>query len=306
MMKTGSSGIPSFRFRPTGYGLLFFLVLAAITVGALNYHANLGLLLAFLLTSIAAVSVLHTYHNLRGLKVLSASARPVFAGQTAVFELELSAGASETTLVAFSFSGNDKMQANVALGPKRRVAVPAPADRRGVLSPGSLNIDTRYPLGLFACRACLTLDARCLVYPRPLAGAPTVARAPEAADGQNSSSGSGSDDFKGLQPYQPGEPIEHIYWKAYSKGQGLFRKHFAKSTGKALLFDWDAVSGGLEKRLSLLCDAVLKSHRRNLAYGLKLPGRTLFPDRGEAHLKTVLRELALFRLPPDSPDAPPQ
>jgi uncharacterized protein (DUF58 family) len=103
------------------------------------------------------------------------------------------------------------------------------------------------------------------------------------------------DDFNELQTYRPGDPLQHIYWKAFSREQGLHIKGFTETTGTSILFDWDAVEGkNIEYRLSRLCDMVLEANRLNLSYGLKLPDRIIPPASGDAHRQACLKALALY------------
>ena len=105
----------------------------------------------------------------------------------------------------------------------------------------------------------------------------------------------GPDDFRGLIPYQAGHQVGRIAWKALSRGQGLFIKDFAAQAGGFELLDFHAFpSGTTEYRLSRLCGMVLDSDRRQIRFGLQLPGRIIPPSWGSAHTKACLRALALF------------
>jgi len=284
-----------FQLRPTGHGLIFMLILIAMTAGALNYNNNMAFILSFLLGGIAGVSIVRTYQNLTGLLILDATVRPVFAGQSAVFELQVQAQGPPRFAVSFRFAGSEPVRRDIVADQGRRVSVKVAATVRGMLKPGPLLVDTRYPLGLFCCRARIPLAAHCLVYPRPI-GAPLDAlqnRSFSAGEGQ--AVRPGIEDFQGLRPYQPGEPVERIYWKAFSKGQGLYLKYFAQPVGTAIVLDWYAIGGGhTEQKLSFLCDAVLKAHRMNLVYGLNLPGTYIAPDSSAKHRQTCLEALALY------------
>jgi hypothetical protein len=46
--------------------------------------------------------------------------------------------------------------------------------------------------------------------------------------------------------------------------------------------------------LSRLTAWLLAAERLGLAYGLRLPGQQLAPDRGELHLRSALQRLALW------------
>jgi hypothetical protein len=63
-----------------------------------------------------------------------------------------------------------------------------------------------------------------------------------------------------------------------------------------VILDFDRVEiAGTEEKLSRLCDMVLKAHNMNIAYGLRLPGRTIAPDKGEQHKHQCLKALAMFK-----------
>jgi len=286
------------RFRPTGYGVLFGVVVAAMTLGSLNYNNNLGLLLAFLLGAMAAVSLLHTYQNITGLQFLSMAVRPVLAGETAVYELQVCAEALPKESISFSFRHSEATCQDMITRLPRRLTFRIPADQRGWHDPGPLQIETRYPLGLFRLIASVSFGIRCLVYPKPVSGPIAAVQNSVLSGGEGGKELPGIDDFKGLQPYLPGEPVEHIYWKAFSRGQGLQIKRFVDPAGTVIVFDWNSMKGvSVEYKLSRLCDAVLKAHRFNLIYGLNLPGKSILPDSGNSHRQNCLKALALFQAP---------
>lgn len=278
---------------------MFLLVLAAMTLGSINYNNNLGFFLSFLLGSMAAVSLLHAYKNLTGLHVLSVATRPVFAGETAIFELQVRTGATPRVALTFSFPQSEIIRLDVTGDTLRRISVRIATERRGMFNPGPLCIATRYPFGLFKCMADVSLGTHCVVYPKPIPGPPAAHQGYASPQGEGEKRIQGIDDFQELQPYLSGEPIQHIYWKAFARGQGLQIKHFSETAGTLIMLDWNTVKGlHIEQKLSRLCDFVLQAYRFNLKYGLNLPGKTIFPGSGDTHRQVCLRALALFGIPP--------
>ena len=91
------------RIRPTRNGLIFIVLVLAMFLGSLNYNNNLGFLLSFLLGSLAFVSIAHTYKNVAGITIGAAFAKPVFAGQKAVFEFLISGNAATRVRLGFGF-----------------------------------------------------------------------------------------------------------------------------------------------------------------------------------------------------------
>jgi uncharacterized protein (DUF58 family) len=284
-------------WHPTRLGLMFALLVIGILAGAVNYTNNLGFLLGFLLVGVGVVSLFNGYGNLTALTLAAVRAEPVFAGDEAVFELFMRPNGAGAAAVRFALASQPASTAPTDLSPrgtaKIRIRVPAP--RRGLLDPGGVMIISEHPLGLFRFSCRLRPELTCLVYPKPAAEAIMPVRHSADKKGEGKYRGADDDDFQGLRPYRSGDPLQHISWKASARGQGLFTKEFAGTRGATAWLDWDALAwSDPERKLALLCCAVLQAHRGRLEYGLRLPGRVIEPDSGERHQKNCLEALALF------------
>jgi uncharacterized protein (DUF58 family) len=271
-------------------------MLLGMLVGSLNYNNNLGFLLTFLLGSMAFVSVAHTYKNISGLTILSADARPVFAGERAVFRFTVETPAADRYRIGFLFPQAPEERRDLSRGLKSRVDVGVPAPVRGILRPGPLRICSDYPMGLFRVQSKLALQLECIVYPRPKIGPVRWVSERSHPEAEGRLSGSGNDDFQGLKSYTPGDPLQRISWRASSRGQGLFTKDYAGLYGSSFFLDWGALQeADTEGKLSLLCHAVLKACQLNLTYGLKMPGSVIAPATGLTHKNRCLKTLAFFQ-----------
>ena len=284
-------------WQPTRFGLVFALLVTGILAGAVNYANNLGFLLGFLLGGVGAVSLFHGYGNLTALTLAAVRAEPVFAGEEAVFELFTRADGSGAVAVRFALEKQPAATAPMDFSSRGaatvRIRVPAP--RRGLLDPGGVMIISEYPLGLFRFSCRLQPELTCLVYPRPAAEEIMPVWHSDGRKGEGKNRGAADDDFQGLRPYCPGDPLQHISWKASARGQGLFTKEFAGTGAATAWLDWDSVAGSdPERKLALLCHAALQAQRGRLDYGLRLPGRVIEPDSGERHQKNCLEALALY------------
>lgn len=284
---------------PTGYGLLFIGVLFGMLIGSMNYNNNLGFLLTFLLGNMAFVSLFHTHRNLSGLRIHSLRGHPAFAGERAAFEIGLQAGSQPVQSLMLSFDQGGEATADLGAGESRRISLTLPTHRRGRLRPGTLRVETLYPLGLFRAWAVLSTHVEAVIYPRPrYAPLSAFGQASQSGQEQGEPGGPGVEDFEGLRAYQPGDPLRQISWKAFSRGQGLFTKTFVGQKGGFVLLDWQRLrENDVEARLSMLSHLVLAAHQMQMNYGLNLPDQSLPPDRGEAHKHRCLKALALFGLP---------
>ncbi len=287
--------VKSYCIFPGRYGLVFIVVLAGMLAGSVNYSNNLGFLLVFLLGSIVFVSIFYTGGNLDGVEIVSVNAAPVYAGETAVFEFRVAAPFRERPTVSWKFPGSETITLNLSPERENLIRVNIPTRKRGLIRPGVLTVQTSYPLGLFRSWLHFSPDANCVVYPKP---EPVDLKLSGLGEGDEKSGDCktvGAVDFQGLRNYQPGDSLKHIYWKAYSRGRGLFTKIFEAPSGGGLFLDWGAFEGvDEERRLSMLCYMVLKANSLGMEYGLNLPGRSFEPSRGENHKRKCLKALALY------------
>lgn len=281
---------------PTRQGLLFGAALVMMLIGSINYNLSLGYILTFLLAGLGVVSILHTFRNLAHLYVSAGRVAPVFAEETARFEIVLE---NKSGFDRFSLELTCRGATASCDARARRfaqVAVPLKAEKRGWLQLERVTMQTRYPLGLMRAWSYVQPDMRALVYPKPDRSAlPAIRSADES--GESLTAGTGADDFAGLRPYQASDSPRHIAWKAAARGEALLTKTFAGRASSELWFDWNELPPDLsaEARLSRLARWVLLAEERGLRYGLKLPGVAVPLGEGIAHRESCLRELALFR-----------
>lgn len=280
----------------TRYGGLFIVALLGMLMGSINYNNNLGFLFTFLLGSMLLVSLVHSYRNIQGIVLDKLQALPVFETQDAIFEMKLRLLPRQRMAVRFRLDDGKDVMVDRMSGSRMRVSVALPTRKRGRVSPRVLTIISEYPFGLFGFQTTRQLFADCLVYPKPV---PVQNLSMQDLFQAHSAEGVAVDsveDFKGLRTFQNGDAPQHIFWKAFSKGQGLMVKEFMGGAAPRLCFSWEKIKqGDVEKKLSMLCGMVLKAHGMKLTYGIRLPGQLIAPGKGERHKHACLRALALFR-----------
>jgi len=281
---------------PTRHGLVFACVLLLLLAGSINYNLSLGFVLTFLLSAMGINAMIYTFRNLANLRLSGGRARPVFAGESARFVVNVENG-SEADRYSIGLTRDKKEAEFVDVLARTTVAVSVgvPAPRRGILTPGRLTLFTRYPMGLYYAWAYLTLDMHCIVYPRP---APPGLPLPEAASssGEGAEHGRGQEDFSGVRQYHRGDSPRHIAWKVAARDQGLFTKQFAGRAETELWLDWNVLPPGLsvEDKLSRLARWVLDAYAAGLSFGLRIPGRTVDIGTGEMQREHCLEALALY------------
>ncbi|MBB3104420.1 uncharacterized protein (DUF58 family) [Azomonas macrocytogenes] len=281
---------------PTRVGLFFFMAQLLMLLAAINYQNSLAYAVTFLLLSLSIVTILHTWRNLVGLELQAANVAPVFVGGQAMLGLRLESTKYAHRAIALGWSGSEMQLQEVAACSISNAELQLPALARGWLQPGRLRVESRFPLGIFMAWSWVDLEISALVYPRPLSGELPCLSGKDHEDETDGSRAeqAGVDDYRGLRPWQPGDAIRRLDWKAYSRGRGLLVKDFVALTGTELVLDFGKLSGDIEARLSLLCHWVLELDSVGQIFTLVLPGQTIGPNAGQLHREVCLRALALF------------
>ncbi|MBI3575010.1 MAG: DUF58 domain-containing protein [Gammaproteobacteria bacterium] len=283
---------------PTRHGLQFALVLAVLLLAAINYGNGLAYALTFLLASVAVVSMLHTHRNLHRLRISAGACAPVFAGQSAQFEIVLTNDASTPRFgILLSQDNEERGRADVPARGSVSVALGVTARRRGRLPLPPFKLATRFPLGLlYSWSRPIHLQQLCLVYPAPSTPMPFRASPAETLRPEQGLR-PGGDDFIGVREFLPGDSSRHVDWKAFARTGMLAIKQFGGGYQTLVWLDWDALEGlDTEARLSVLCRWVLDAAAAGMHYGLRLPDTTITPDHGETHQHRCLKALALFQV----------
>ena len=291
---------------PSRSGMLFALVLFVMYLGAVNYNLGLGHALVFLLVGLGIVGMLHAFRNLVGLRIGAGRIGPVFAGETAHFELLIENFRADARPAInlqkipdnATFNGTHGVDIDLPPSGVSTVTLQVLTDRRGRLPLGRLIVSTRYPLGLFRAWSYPWLDINCLVYPRPEYLPLPNPRASHLADGHQAVRSENPDDFAGFRRHQPGDSPRHVAWKIFARDTAnapLLVKEFSGGGAIQYWFNWDETPGkDIESRLSILCGWILRAQRADLDFGLSLPDRTLQPSHGMPHVTSALEALALF------------
>jgi len=289
---------------PTRQGLVFSLMLLVMLLAAINYNNNMTFALTFALVALAIISMFHTYANLLNINVMARSNIGCFAGENALFHLQLN-HSDKTLKVQISAQLADKREradapndvSTVTIAPQTSatIDVSKPSVHRGKLPLGRTMFSCHYPFGLFRAWTYVDINSDVIIYPQP---SPTNPPLPfNQSDGDRiDTPESGSDDFHGLRGYQQGDSPRHIHWKSWAQGKDeLVTKQFNRKKSPELWLDWDHLHHpDIETRLEILCRWVLEAHSRDQHYGLKLPGNCIEPGKGDSHRHQCLKALALF------------
>lgn len=281
---------------PSRPGLWFGVLLFIMLLAAINYENNMAFALVFLLTSVFIVTVLHTFANLSGLTLSAAKSQPVFCGDQACIAIHVErSGQQQYFDIHLAWPHSEVVTVSLTDTARQTALLHVPVSQRGWFRPDRLLVESHYPLGLLRAWTWLALDIELLVYPRPLKCPMEYQASVDSVDDGDIVPVVGSDDFYEFKPYQQGDSLKHVFWKAYAKDQDLQTKHYASYREQQLWLNWDWFSGNTEQRLSKLCYWVLQLEKSQDDYGLKLPGIEIEPGHGANHQTRLLTALALYR-----------
>lgn len=289
---------------PSKAGLGLAVLLVAMFIGSINYNLSLGFGLTFLIAACAVIDMHLTFRNLATLHLTAGQALPIFAGENAHFDLQVSEHRGyDRFAIWIGFVGSSPalpLQAiDVAATATTAVKLGLPSVARGWFAAPRIRLSTCFPLGLLRAWSIWYPDTQVLVYPRPETDAPPL---PIADRLQTDGYGlTGTDDFAGIRVYRPGDTPRQLAWRHIARtdvdaGAALISKHFESSSMSDLVLDFNHLPTSLavELRLSRMTHWILEAESRGLPYGFKLGATRLDPGFGPEHRQVCLRALALY------------
>ncbi len=275
--------------------IIFLLFLVGI-----NFQNSLVYIVCFWLIALLVINIFYTYRNLSGLTIKAISAESCFAGEKMVLELEVSRPVKQRkSAIYFGWQNEDLVELNLQEEQSTRIKLSHSSKQRGRFTPPRLDIFTRFPTGLNTAWSYASMDVQGIVYPEPI-------EISQPSDQHNSDDdmtdgreiSGGTSDFAGTREYQPGDSPKHIHWGQYAKTGDLYTKSFVDYESQDIWLDWQSLNiSGTEPRLSHLSAMIIEFHEAHKQYGLRIPGKEIQPNKGEAHKIRCLTALALFGLP---------
>ena len=279
---------------PTRAGLTFGATLVVMLLAAINYQLNLGYALTFLLAGAALVSMHQAHGNLRGLTLHLRPLASGFAGQATQMEVVLTSPSRERHGLGLRFEdrsrfGNASTWCDVPAGGQGSVQLSFEPPTRGWHPAPALVLETLFPFGLFRAWTVWRPAARALAWPQPEQPTPALPHsASRPGDEQTRHRVAGSE-WDGVRPWRRGDTMRQVVWKKVARSGELVSRETSGTGSRALWLDWaEAGTIDTELRLSRLTAWVLQADAEGLDCGLRLPGRELAPQHGEAHRRQAL------------------
>jgi uncharacterized protein (DUF58 family) len=280
---------------PTRGGLAAAAFLFVMLLAGLNYANSLALLLCFMLTGLALVSMHECHRTLAGVQITQAHGESTFAARQGQLILSfMNADTRVRGALQICHPGCDGALFQLEPGGSATARMRFQANRRGRQRIERLKIWTDAPLGLFRAWSWLHLPLDVLVYPAPAGVTTLPGRRGQPRGRPQRAAGGGDDEWAWLRPYQESDSPRGVAWKAYARGAPLMVAQYQAAAGADRVLDFQSLSQlDVEQRLSQLTLWILECERRHEAYALRLPSREIEPGLGGTHQRICLEALAL-------------
>ncbi len=290
-----------------GWVLLGWLL---VTVGiALNRGIDLLWGMAVLLACAIAASLLLPRLQLRGIAVRRLLPQEAVAGQplSLEYEIEVRGGLPRYGLELLDSLGTTAELVPAAylhrLSGRQRLRFLWTPEVRGVRRFGDVLIESRFPLGLSCARRRIALpEQQLVVYP-----AAVPLRSLLVEDGTEpqsklvlSNRRGGHDEFFGLRPYRPGDPLRSVHWRASARLGELLSREYEHQHDRRLWIVLDlsarrhsgaGVRSTAESMFKIAHSLALKARSESLPVGL------LYRDDAGLHrLEPALDQLSYMQL----------
>lgn len=277
---------------PTRQGFTFLALVLLMLITAINYQSSLIYLFLFLLGAVFFISIWLCFLNLSGLQVSTYEQAECFSGQACPFHIRLFSEHNASIAVGAGVDGNSLSKVNVQPGETVDQSIFSPPVARGLHTLKRLRLESTFPFGMIIAWTWLKLDAKTIVYPKPVqAGHTQVAKSGVASDQPLQM----TDELNELKRYQEGDASNRIIWKHYAAKDQLVVRSYEAGGADPTWLKWDDYeTGNVELKLSYLCFDVLDLSRQGQSFGLDIPGRRVSPGVGEIHRRDCLTALALF------------
>lgn len=280
---------------PTRFGLCMLVLGLCLFVLGTNYQNNLLLLLSFFFLALQLLALFASYQNFARLQVQATGVDPVFAGEQAHFQLQLTSPGDQRPcgMLQIAWWGHKEVtQVDLDAAPTR-LLLPRPTYRRGCFPLPRVTFSSLYPLGWFRCWTHLDFDQPMTVYPalKPAA----LALQPATGDAEQQAQGTpGTEDFAGLRNYTPGDPLQRIVWKNVAKGGAAVVKQFDEPDQQAGYLVLNTSHPQREQHISELAFQIVELSRQRQPFGLKAGPQQIAVATGQAHRDRCLHALAML------------
>jgi uncharacterized protein (DUF58 family) len=282
---------------PTRFGWAIVGLMSCLFILGTNYQNNVILMFCYFVFALLLLALFHSYTNFVQFYIAFRPISNSFANQHVQLQLDLSHKANRPALHSLS---------NIAIFSKHYPVYEYLEDgvntiairrfSRGLHELHRISIESIFPFGLFKCWSHLSVPGQFLVFPTPIACNLKMRQ-------QHSKGNTGNkvgvaittEDLQGIRDYRDSDPIHHVSWKHFAKGQGLLSKDFTERSAISIwLHLSDYVNGNVEHALSEVTFQILELSNQEASFGFSIGKQQIMPNTGRHHKRQCLEALALY------------
>jgi hypothetical protein len=283
---------------PSKFGCVYAVLVLSLLTGAINYQISTIYLMTFLLAVIGLFSAWETHANIKDLSIQFISMEDVQQGRPAQLILLIKSGHRKRFSLEFQIGLQPKINLDLlTINQGQQIILPVETTLRGFFPTPRVTLSSRFPFGIFCAWSYIYFDEHYYVYPQALD--PGFWPLPIAQEQHISQSFLGQDEFYDLKQVEnPWHEPNRIAWRIAAKGQGWYHKIMNSSHGEYWLFRLnDLKEEGLETKLQHMSYWLYEAEANNYVYSMKLADEFYEFSQGKEHLKSLLRQLALYQTP---------
>ncbi|MHB1946974.1 MAG: hypothetical protein ACYCQI_02525 [Gammaproteobacteria bacterium] len=281
---------------PSGFGLIYSLVVIILFLVSINYQINTVFLMTFLLITIGLVSAWEAHANFNNLSFRFITIEDAEQGTPAKIAVFIQANDKCRFGIEFQIASQPKIRLEKIPPEGLQFIIPIETKTRGYFSVPKIVISSLYPFGIFRVWSYAYFEEYYYVYPQPID--PGFWPDPCLYQDIKKNYTTGDEEFYDLKLVEnPWTEPHLIAWKIAAKGQGWYLKKMASNEADYWLFKLTDLAGhNLEIKLQHLSYWLQTAESNNLIYALKLTASSHIKfGRGKEHLKHCLRQLALYQ-----------
>lgn len=291
---------------PTRFGWAIVALTTCLFILGTNYQNNVILMFCYFVFALLLLSMFHSYVSFVQFKVTFRPVENVFANQKVQLLLELKH--KETRSALHSLSNIAIYRKNTAIYEYLQDGlntVDIASLPRGQHSLGRVSLESIFPFGLFRCWTHLSVPSKFFVFATPIPSKLTLRQQQsQGKSGQKTGISTSSEDLQGIRDYRDSDPIHHVSWKHFAKGQGLLSKDFSE---RSAISGWlhfnDYFQDKLEHTLSELSYQILDLSKQDANFGFSIGIQDIMPGSGSEHQQKCLEAVALYKHKPGKTQA---
>lgn len=283
---------------PTRFGWAIVGLMSCLFILGTNYQNNVILMFCYFVFALLLLSMFHSYASFVQFRVRFRAIDNCFANQQVQLRVDLQHKESRSALHSLSnmaMYSQYKPFYEYLVDGTNTIAVASYA--RGLHKLERVSVESIFPFGLFRCWSHLSVPGEFFVFPTPIASALKLRQQQsKGKTGNQTGIATTSEDLQGIREYRDSDPIHHVSWKHFAKGQGLLSKDFSE---RSALSGWlhfsDYFTGNVEQALSELTHQILDLSNQDANFGLAIGKQQILPSTGMKHQQQCLEAVALYR-----------